>query len=320
MHSMAFKILIATRSFGSTSSRPWEILAAAGMETVKADMGQPMSEQRLIDLLAGIDGAIVGVVPFTEKVLSHAPQLRVISMHGVGVDHIDLKAAAARGVIVANCPGTNDQGVADLAIGLMICLTREIPVVDGEVRTHEWKAHRGTELWRKTIGLVGLGHIGSAVARRAHGFEMRVLAYDPFVGVERAAEAGVELTTLASLLAQSDFVSLHAPLTPDTQLLIGAEELAQMRPTAYLINTARGGLVDEEALFAALSQGRIAGAGLDAFVQEPPWGSPLLTLRNVVVTPHIGAHTREAIERVGVMAAHNIVRTLCTGEPVHRVV
>ena len=317
---MAFRVLIATRSFGSTSTKPWEVLNAAGMETVKVDMSQPVGEDRLIDLLADVDGAIIGVVPVTARVLDHAPRLKVISMHGVGLDHIDLKAAAAQGVIVANCPGANDQGVADLALGLMICVAREVPLVDGEVRSQVWKPHHGVELWRKTLGLVGLGHIGSGVARRAQGFEMRVLAYDPFVTAERAAKVGVELTSLKTLLAIADFVSLHAPLTNETEHLIGAAELALMQPTAYLINTARGGLVDETALFVALQEGRIAGAGLDAFAQEPPWDNPLLTLRNVVVTPHIGAHTREAIERVGLLAAQNVVQALRTGEPVHRVV
>lgn len=317
---MSFRVLIATRSFGSTSEKPWEALQTAGLEIVKADVSRPVTEDQLIDLLANIDGAIVGVVPLTARVLACAPRLKVISMHGVGVDHIDLKAAVAHGVIVTNCPGANDQGVADLAFGLMLSLAREIPANDRALHNQTWKPHHGIELWRKTLGLVGLGHIGSGVARRAHGFEMRVLAYDPFVADAHAADIGVVLTSLATVLTHADVVSLHAPLTQETQHLIGAAELALMRPAAYLVNTARGGLVDEDALYAALRDGRIAGAGLDTFAQEPPWGSPLLTLPNVVVTPHIGAHTREAIERVGLLAAQNMVEALCTGSSVHRIV
>jgi len=201
---MSHKVLIATRSFGSTSSKPWDVLAQAGLETVQADMRQPMSEERLIELLADTDGAIVGVVPLTARVFAHAPKLKVVCMHGVGIDHIDLHAAKACGVMVANCPGTNDQGVADLAIGLMLCLARQLPVVDQELRRQTWKTYRGVELWRRTLGLVGLGHVGRAVAKRALGFEMRVLAYDPYVTTQQAQDMGVELVKLDEVLEQSN--------------------------------------------------------------------------------------------------------------------
>ena len=296
------------------------MLAEAGLETVQADMRQPMSEERLIELLAGADAAIVGVVPLTAHVFAQAPELKVVCMHGVGMDHIDLEAAKACGVMVANCPGANDQGVADLAFGLMLCLARQLPTVDQEMRGHVWKAHRGIELWRRTLGLVGLGHVGRAVAKRASGFEMRVLAYDPYVTAQQAQEMGVDPVALEEVLEQSDFVSLHVPLTEETRDLIGAAELGRMKPGAYLINTARGGIVDEQALYAALANGTLAGVGLDVYSEEPPWGSPLLDLPNVVLTSHIGAHTQEAIERVGVLAARNVVAALQSGQPLVRVV
>jgi D-3-phosphoglycerate dehydrogenase len=316
---MRAKVLIATRSFGSTSQKPWQILAEAGCETVRADMSQKMTEERLIELLDGADAAIVGMVPMTARVLENAPGLKVVSTHGTGVDHIDLDAAAKLGMIVANCPETNNQAVADLTIGLMICVSRQIPILDQDVRDGKWEHYRGSELWKKTLGLAGLGSIGRAVAKRALGFDMQVLAYDPYVDEQQAQAIGVNMTSFEEVIASADFLSLHAALTEETRHMIGKRELERMKPSAFLINTARGGLVDEEALYQALTEGQIAGAALDVFVHEPPWGSPLLQLDNVVVTPHIGAHTKEAIKRMGIMAAQNVVQTLQTGQPLHRV-
>ncbi len=282
-------------------------------------MSQKMTEDRLIELLDGVEAAIVGVVPMTAHVLENAPRLRVVSAHGVGVDHIDLEAATRLGVIIANCPGANDQAVADLTIGLMVSIARQIPQVDRDVRGGKWGRYEGSELWKKTLGLIGLGRIGRGVAKRASGFDMQVLAYDPYVDEKQAEAIGVRMTSLEEVIASADFVSLHAALTEETRNMIGKRELEQMKLSAFLINTARGGLVDEEALYTALVEGKLAGAALDAFTSEPPVDSPLLELRNVVITPHIGAHTKEAIERVGVLAAQNVVQALHTGEPVYRV-
>jgi D-3-phosphoglycerate dehydrogenase len=317
---MTYKVLIATRSFGSTSQKPWDVLAEANCELIRADMQQKMTEERLSELLADVDGAIVGVVPLTARVLDHAPKLKIIAAHGVGVDHIDLQAAARAGVVVANCPGANDQAVADLTIGLMISLARQIPLVDQDVRSGKWGRYEGSELWKKSVGLIGLGRIGRGVARRALGFDMQVLAYDPYVDDQQARAIGVRMASLDEVITAADFVSLHTPLTEETRHLIGKQQLEQMKPSAFLINTARGGLIDEEALYEALVGGKLAGAGLDAFAVEPPVGSPLLGLKNVVLTPHIGAHTKEAIERVGMLAAQNVVHVFRTGEPIHQVV
>ena len=317
---MEAKILIATRSFGSTSQKPWDVLAEAGFETVRADMSQKMTEDRLINLLEGVDAAIVGVVPMSARVLERAAGLKVVVAHGVGVDHIDLDAAARCGVTVANCPGTNDQAVADLTIGLMVSIARGIPFVDQDVRSGKWGRYTGSELWTKTLGLIGLGRIGQGVAKRALGFDMEVLAYDPYVDEEHAQALGVRMAEFEDVLTSADFLSLHATLTKETHHMIGERELDMMKPSAILINTARGGLVDEAALYEVLVDGRLAGAALDAFATEPPVRSPLLELENVVVTAHIGAHTVEAIERVGVLSARNVVQALQTGEPIHRVV
>lgn len=283
-------------------------------------MSTPMDEERLIKLLEGVDGAVVGVVPLTAHVLSNAPALKVVSMHGVGVDHIDLEAAFQHGVVIANCLGTNNQAVADLTIGLMISIARNIPKVDRIVREDGWGRFRGTELWKKTLGLIGFGYIGRAVAKRALGFDMRVLVFDPFLEPDNVSLDGVELVSFGEALQQADFVSLHAPLNDETRQMMGGLEFETMKSSAYLINTARGGLVDEEALCSALTREVIAGAALDVYVDEPPSKSPLLELDNVVLSAHIGAHTREAIERMGVMAAENVLRVLGGDAPHYRVV
>ena len=317
---MSVRVLIATRSFGSTSPKPWDVLAQAGYETIRADLTQKMTEERLIALLDDVDAAIIGAVPMTARVFEGAPKLKVVSTHGVGFDHVDLEAAARHGVIVANCPGANDQAVADLAIGLMVCLARQVVPANRDLRNGEWKNYQGNELWQKTLGLIGLGRIGRAVARRAGGFDMNVLAYDPFVDARQAEAAGTRPASFDEVISSADYLSLHLVLNDQTRNIIGKKELERMKPSAFLINTARGGLVDEDALYTALEAGKLAGAALDVFSEEPPLEQGLLYLPNVVATPHIGAHSKEAIERVGVLAAQNVVQALQTGEPVFRVV
>lgn len=316
---MANKVLIATRSFGSTSQKPWDVLAAADCEVFKADMSKKMTEERLIDLLDGMDAAIVGVVPMTAHVLEKASDLKVVSAHGVGVDHIDLDAASRLGITIANCPGANDPSVADLTIGLMIAVARSIPRVEQELRQGGWGRYEGGELWKKTLGLIGFGRIGRGVAKRASGFNMRVIVHDPYVQQDQTQSTKVQFDSFEDVIEQADFLSLHTPLNDETTNMIGSAELAAMKPSAYLINTARGGLVDEQALFKALTEKQIAGAAFDVFLDEPPVNSPLLGLDNMVATPHIGSHTQESIERMGVMAAQNVVAVLKGGHAPHRV-
>jgi D-3-phosphoglycerate dehydrogenase len=317
---MAFRVLVATRSFGSTSQKPWEVLAEAGMEVIRADMSLEMSEERLIGLLKDVDGAIISFVPMTARVMESSPRLKVVSFHGVGVDHIDLEAAARLGIVVTNCPGTNDQAVADLTLGLMLAVARHIPAADQSLRQGASSRYIGGELWNKILGLVGFGSIGSGVAKRALGFSMSVLVYDPYIRPDQIDLPGVRLASLEEVIASADFLSLHTPLTDETRNMISAGQLLSMKPTAYLINTARGGLVDEQALYHALITEQIAGAALDVFADEPPTSSPLLSLKNIVVTPHIGAHSKESIERMGVISARNVVQTLFEGKPLHPVI
>lgn len=317
---MAPKVIIASRSFGSASPKPLQLLEAAGVETAWVDANSPSAQDEILELVPQTSAIIVGLVPITEKIIEHAPQLRVISMYGVGVNHIDLEAARRKGVVVTNCPGSNDQAVADLAMGLMLAVARSIPLFDRNIRAGHWNKYLGGELWQRRLGLIGFGNIAKGVAHRAKGFAMEISAYDPYASVEAAEAHGVSLLPFEEVIANADFVSLHAPLTDETRCMFGSEQFKIMKRTAYLINTARGGLVDEQALYGALRSGEIAGAALDVFVEEPLKDSRLVELDNVVLTAHTGTHTKEAIERMGMMAVENVLRVLRGETPINRVV
>ena len=241
---------------------------------------------------------------FSRALLQQLPDLRVIAQTGNHVYHIDLAAAAERGVIVAKATGGFSYGAAELAIGLAIALMRRIPTLDRAVKDGEWRTPMTPVLWGKTLGIVGLGHVGRHVAKIANGFDMRVLAWGPHLTDAGAAAAGAQRCALDDLLAQADIVSVHATLAPESRGLIDARRLGLMKRSAYLINTARGPIVDEAALVAALAEGRIAGAGLDVFDTEPlPVGHPLTRLPNVILTPHIGWPTDHAYARFADAAA-----------------
>jgi D-3-phosphoglycerate dehydrogenase len=268
--------------------------------------------------LASFDALVVrGRTKVTQEVLaSAAPRLRVVGRAGVGVDNIDLAAARQQGVIVVNAPGSTTTAVAELTLGLMLSLARRIPQAHASLQRGEWlkaKLH-GTQLQGKLLGLIGVGRIGSAVAGLARAVGMRVLGYDPYLTEPTLRERGVEPVELEVLLAQADFISLHVPLNDQTRGMIDARRLALARPQAFLINTARGGLVEEAALLQALKSGRLAGAALDVFGQEPPGESPLLQHPAVVATPHIGAQTAESQQQAALDIAAEVLAAL-RGEP-----
>lgn len=246
------------------------------------------------------------------EALAAAPALKVVARAGVGLDNVDIKAATAAGVMVVNAPTSNIVSAAELTIGHILSLARHIPAAHASLSAGAWKrsSFTGTELFEKTVGIFGLGRIGALVAERLRAFGVRVVGYDPYVTPARAQQLGVELLAFDDVLAQSDFVTVHMPKTPETTGMIGEAQLKLMKPTAYVVNVARGGLVDEEALYAGLVAGEIAGAGLDVFTSEPPKAdSPaarLLDLPNVVVTPHLGASTEEAQEKAGVSVARSV--------------
>lgn len=283
-------------------------LAGAAVAALRATPGisvtevKGLAEDRLLPIVADIDAWIVrSATRVTGRLLGAAPRLRWVARAGAGLDNIDVEAARARGVDVLNVPGANTVAVAELTFALLLALFRKIPAADASLRRGAWEKSKlgGRELRGKTIGIVGVGRIGRAVARRAAAFEMECLGSDPVVPEAEARAAGVTLVSLDDLLARADVVTLHVPATAETRGLIGAAEIARMRPGATLVNAARGGLVDEAALHEALSTGRLAGAALDVFAVEPPGESPLFSLPNVVATPHLGASTVEAQEAVG---------------------
>ena len=249
------------------------------------------------------------------EALALAKRLRVIARAGVGLDNVDVRAATMSGVMVVNAPTSNIVSAAELAVALMLAAARHVAPAHAALRAGEWKRSRytGIELYEKTVGIMGLGRIGVLVAQRLAAFGMNVIAYDPYVQAGRAAQAGVRLVDLDTLLAESDFMSVHLPKTPETIGLIGADQLAIVRPGLVLVNAARGGIVDETALYDALKTGRIAAAGLDVFATEPCTDSPLFELENVVATPHLGASTDEAQEKAGIAVAKS-VRLALSGE------
>lgn len=249
------------------------------------------------------------------EVLAAAPNLKVIARAGVGLDNVDIKAATAAGVMVVNAPTSNIISAAELTCGHILSLARHIPAAHAALAEGKWKrsAYTGTELFEKTIGIIGLGRIGALIAERMKAFGTKVVAYDPYVTSARAQQLGVQLLSLDELIETSDFITIHMPKTPETTGMIGTAQLKAMKPTAYVINVARGGLIDEDALYEALANNVIAGAGLDVFVSEPPTGSPLLGLPNVITTPHLGASTDEAQEKAGISVAKS-VRLALSGE------
>lgn len=300
------KIVVADK----ISERGVELLRQPGWTVVSSRPGEAAAD------LADADALIVrSATRVTSELLEKAPRLRVVGRAGVGVDNIDLEAATRRGVLVMSTPGGNAISVAEHTFALLLALARQVPRLDAAIRAGRWEksSAAGTELRGKTLGLIGLGRIGSEVARRGRAFEMRVLAFDPYISEAAAREVGVDLVSLPHLLAESDFVSLHAALSPATQNLVNAGTLAKMKPGARLINAARGELVDEAALADALKSGHLAGAALDVFAEEPPKNSPLTGLPNLIATPHVAGSTAEAQEEVGTLIAQQVRDFLAEG-------
>lgn len=286
------------------------------------ESGKPLTAGQLAPLLAGVDGYIAGLDEINSVALAAADGLlQVIARYGVGVNNVDLVSAQRKGIVVTNTPGANARAVAELTMGLMLNLLRPIVMAAEQTRGGGWPRTRGLSLTGKTVGLVGLGVIGKEVARRLVGFDCRVLAHDVAPDAVFAAAHAVELIALPDLLARADIVSLHLPAVAETRSMINANFLGQMKRGSFLINTARGELVDETALIAALQEERLLGVALDAFCQEPPpVDSPLLQLPQVIPTPHMGAHTDEATNAMGQMALANCLAVLRGQEPPHRVV
>jgi D-3-phosphoglycerate dehydrogenase len=289
-------------------------LREAGFEVEKRT---GLKGDELAEAVASADGLVVrSETKVTSQLLEAAGRLRVIGRAGVGVDNIDVPSATQRGVVVMNAPDGNTMTTAEHALALLLALARRVPQGDASLKAGRWERKKfvGVELRGKTLGVVGLGRIGRVVASRALGFEMRVVAFDPFVAPEQLREQGVEIATLEEVCSRADFITVHTPLTPETRGIIGAREFARMKQGVRVINCARGGLVDERALYEAIKDGRVAGAALDVFEEEPPPADhPLLNLEEVVVTPHLGASTKEAQEGVAVIVAEQMRDFFLTG-------
>jgi D-3-phosphoglycerate dehydrogenase len=284
---MPKKVLVNVNQVAARPAPYLDRLRKAGFEVVLSGLDRLPNEAELIERLPGVFATIAGGEPYTEKVFTASPELKIVARFGVGYDQVDVAAATRHGVAVAMAFGTNHESVADGALTLLMASACNLPAKHNLVRSGGWGCSFHYGVWKKTLGIIGMGRIGRALARRcSRGLDMRVLAYDPAPDAAYAKANGIELVDIDTLLRESDFVSLHIPHTRENEDFINAERLAKMKPSAILINTARGALVDEAALYDALVNRRIGGAGLDVYKKEPPLGSPLLKLDNVVFLPH----------------------------------
>lgn len=292
-------------------------IAEEGLQILRSehevDVRTGIAPQELTEIIPEYDALVIrSGTKVTEDVIKAADRLKIIGRGGVGVDNIDVPAATKKGIIVANTPEGNTISAAEHTIAMMLALTRNIPQANRSLKANQWDRKRfmGSEVREKTLGIVGLGRVGIEVAKRVQGLEMDVIAYDPFIPVQRAKELGIELVDLDAVLKRSDYITVHTPLTSETRDMISDSQFEIMKPGVRVINCARGGIINEDALVRAINDGRVSGAALDVFVNEPPTGSPLLDIENVIVTPHLGASTEEAQIAVAVDIAKQILAAL----------
>ncbi len=308
------KILITAKSFREHKNEVYPLIFAKGYEILENRTGRTLTENEIIELAEkDVVGIIVGIDPLSGKVMEKCKDLKAISKYGVGMDNIDLDRAKALGISVRNAAGTNKISVAELAIALMLSLSRKIPETTARVKSGSWDRSIGMEMTGKKLGLVGCGQIGKEVAKRAKGLMMEIAVFDPFLDDECFMErySVCRYTNLKALFSDCDILSLHIPAIPETKSIVNRESLSWMKPTAFLINTSRGELVDEAALYEALSFGKIAGAAQDVFSAEPPAaGEKLLKLDNFILTSHIGAYTREAIINMAMVSTCNLLEMI----------
>lgn len=307
---MKEKILTTPRSYGKNMPELFEQLEAAGYEVIKNPTGGIIEKETMKELVKDVSGIIVGVDPLDAEVLACAPKLRAIAKYGVGVDNIDLDYCKEHGIKVSRTVGANSEAVADYAMTLIMAVARKAVMIDRKCRAKDWGKISTRDVSGATLGLFGLGAIGKHVAKRAQGFGMKVLAYDPFWPEEYAKANDITQADAETIFKNADFISLHLPLMDSTKNFVGEKEIAMMKKDAVIINTARGGLIDEAALLAALKEGRIYGAGIDAFAQEPPEDPAWFELDNVVIGSHCAASTTGATQNMGRMATENVLKDL----------
>jgi D-3-phosphoglycerate dehydrogenase len=314
-----FTVLIESRPFCAFNDTPMAQLKSSGMDLI--DMrGSGIQDPKFLEALNRADAILCGNdLVVNDAVLDMAPRVKAIAKMGAGLDTVDIAAATRHNAIVFHTPGANNQAVADHTFGLILNVARKIIYCDRSLRENRWEHTKimGLEIWQKTLGLIGLGAIGRCVALRAKGFQMKVVAYDPFWPTAFADEQGIEQAKLEELLKVSDIVSIHVPLIPETKWMIDEKALNLMKSSAILINAARGGIVNETDLYKALKNGVIAGAGLDVFENEPPTNSALLDLDNVVLTPHTAAFTFEGMNNMSIGVVEQLIAYYHGDKPVH---
>ncbi len=314
------RVLVTPTSYGKNDPRLRNEIEAAVGQVIYNPFERPLTSTEVGALLTRCDGYIAGLDYIDRAVIERADQLKVIARYGVGVDRIDLSAAAEKSIVVTNTPFANAISVAELTIGMMLALARSIPARAAETRAGGWLRIAGVTLEGKTVGLIGLGAIGKQVALRLRAFNCTLIAHDPAADAEFAAANRIELAALDEVISRADFLLLHCPLLPTTRSMVNASFLAQVKPGAFLINTARGELIDEAALLEALRSGHLRGAALDAFALEPPGkDNPLLTLPQVIATPHCGAHTDGAMNAMGWGALRDCLAVLRGEKPAYPV-
>ena len=298
------KVFIGARSILDLPGPHWDTLRNAGLELAPPlDVFRPLTEQELIDNLDGVEAFVAGSDHFTERVFAAHPQLKIVARVGVGYDQIDIDAATKHGVWITITPGANNDTVADYAMAMILALARQVVEHAAIARDGEFHRIQGVDVCNKTLGILGLGRIGKSVARRASGFDMRVLAYDVMWDEKAAADLGVTFAEPEEIFAEADFISLHLPSTPETYKFVNAPLLERMKPSAFIVNTARGSLVDEEALVAAIDAGQLAGAASDVFsVEPPPKDHPFLNHPKILPFPHVAGVTQESVHAMVIMA------------------
>jgi D-3-phosphoglycerate dehydrogenase / 2-oxoglutarate reductase len=306
---MGWKVLVTARAVWVSGQEAEAAMRAAGCEVVRSSRAGPLTEDELIAALQGCQAVIGSSDPYNARVFAACPELKIVARCGVGTDSVDMKAAAEAGVVATNTPGAMSEAVADFAFGLMLCIARRLHEGDALMRNGGWDELRGSSVYGKTLGLVGVGRIGRAVAERAKGFRMRVLAYDP--ALAQSGADGLEFTDLYTLLRESDYVSAHAPATAETAGMFDAAKFRLMKPTAYFINTARGALVNDADLIAALETGTIAGAALDVYSKEPlPADHPLRRAPHCLLQPHNAFNALESTQEMSRQSAVTIIDLL----------
>ena len=315
------RVLVTPTSYAKDDPSLRTDLEAEVGEVVYNTLGRPLTSTELVQIIGGFDGYIAGLDSIDRSVIELADRLKVIARYGVGVDNVDLDAALSKGIVVTNTPDANSDSVAELTVGLMVALARNILTAAQATKSGAWPRLEGVALKGKVVGLYGLGRVGKQVAAILAGFGCSLLAYDLCPDTGFAQKVGIKIVSKDELISQSDFLSFHLSLSPDTHHLVNAEFFSRMKSGAFLINTSRGELIDEAALFDALQDGRLRGAALDVFSQQPPVPNlPLLTLPQVIATPHMGAHTDGATRAMGRGALNDCLAILRGEAPSHRLV